>query len=128
MMNKGFGNIMKQAQKMQEKLLELQEGLGEKTVEATVGGGMVTVIANGKQEIVSIKIEQQVLDDFKSGELDVAMLEDLIASGTNAALNKSRELVQRRAASVRRVRRAGGRGPGDLAAQRAGGKRHHLQR
>jgi hypothetical protein len=94
MMNKGFGNIMKQAQKMQEKLMELQEGLGEKTVEATVGGGMVTVVANGKQEIVSIKIEQQVLDDFKSGELDVAMLEDLIASGANAALNKSRELVQ----------------------------------
>ena len=63
-------------------------------VEATVGGGMVTVVANGKQEIVSIKIEPQVLDDFKSGELDVAMLEDLIASGANAALNKSRELVQ----------------------------------
>ncbi len=100
MMNKGFGNIMKQAQKMQEKLLELQEGLGEKTVEATVGGGMVTVIANGKQEIVSIKIEQQVLDDFKSGELDVAMLEDLIASGTNAALNKSRELVQQEMAKL----------------------------
>jgi DNA-binding YbaB/EbfC family protein len=100
MMNKGFGNIMKQAQKMQEKLLELQEGLGEKTVEATVGGGMVTVVANGKQEIVSIKIEQQVLDDFKSGELDVAMLEDLIASGANAALHKSRELVQQEMAKL----------------------------
>jgi len=94
MMNKGFGNIMKQAQKMQEKLLELQEGLGDKTVEATVGGGMVTVIANGRQEVVSIKIEQQVLEDLKSGELEPTMLEDLVASGVNAALGKSRELVQ----------------------------------
>lgn len=94
MMNKGFGNIMKQAQKMQEKLLELQEGLGEKTVEATVGGGMVAVVANGRQEIVSIKIEQQVLDELKSGELEASMLEDLVASGVNAALGKSRELVQ----------------------------------
>lgn len=93
-MNKGFGNIMKQAQKMQEKLLELQEGLGEKTVEATVGGGMVAVVANGRQEIVSIKIEQQVLDELKSGELEASMLEDLVASGVNAALGKSRELVQ----------------------------------
>ena len=71
MMNKGFGNIMKQAQKMQEKLLELQEGLGERTVEATVGGGMVTVVANGRQEVVSIKIEQQVVDDLKNNELEL---------------------------------------------------------
>src|SRR4029450_13640985 len=94
MMNKGFGNIMKQAQKMQEKLVELQEGLGEKTVEATVGGGMVTVVANGRQEGVSVKIEQQVLDDLKAGELEVTMLEDLVASGVNAALSKARELMQ----------------------------------
>ncbi len=93
-MNKGFGNIIKQAQKMQEKLMELQEGLGEKTVEATVGGGMVTVVANGRQEVVSIKIEPQVLEDFKNGELEVSMLEDLLASGVNAALAKARELVQ----------------------------------
>jgi DNA-binding YbaB/EbfC family protein len=100
MMNKGFGNIMKQAQKMQEKLLELQEGLGEKTVDATVGGGMVTVVANGRQEVVSIKIEQQVLDDLKSGELEVTMLEDLVASGVNAALSKARELVQQEMAKL----------------------------
>jgi nucleoid-associated protein EbfC len=100
MMNKGFGNIMKQAQKMQEKLLELQEGLGEKTVDATVGGGMVTVVANGRQEVVSIKIEQQVLDDLKTGELEVTMLEDLVASGVNAALGKARELVQQEMAKL----------------------------
>ena len=99
-MNKGFGNIMKQAQKMQEKLLELQEGLGEKTVEATVGGGMVTVVANGRQEVVSIKIEQQVVDDVKNGELEVSMLEDLIASGVNTALEKARELIQQEMAKL----------------------------
>jgi DNA-binding YbaB/EbfC family protein len=79
---------------MQEKLMELQEGLGERTVDASVGGGMVTVVANGRQEVVSIKIEQQVVDDLKSGELDASMLEDLVASGVNAALAKARELVQ----------------------------------
>ena len=99
-MNKGFGNIMKQAQKMQEKLLELQEGLGEKTVEATVGGGMVAVVANGRQEVVSIKIEQQVVDDLKNGELEVSMLEDLIASGVNTALEKARELIQQEMAKL----------------------------
>lgn len=99
-MNKGFGNIMKQAQKMQEKLMELQEGLGEKTVEATVGGGMVTVVANGRQEVVSIKIEQQVLDDLKSGELEASMLEDLVESGVNTALEKARELVQQEMAKL----------------------------
>ena len=99
-MNKGFGNIMKQAQKMQEKLMELQEGLGERTVDATVGGGMVTVVANGRQEVVSIKIEQQVVDDLKSGELDVSMLQDLVESGVNAALAKARELMQQEMAKL----------------------------
>lgn len=99
-MNKGFGNIMKQAQKMQEKLMELQEELGEKTVEATVGGGMVTVVANGRQEVVSIKIEPQVVDDLKSGELEVSMLEDLVESGVNAALVKARDLVQQEMAKL----------------------------
>jgi DNA-binding YbaB/EbfC family protein len=85
---------------MQEKLLELQEGLGEKTVEATVGGGMVTVVANGRQEVVSIKIEPQVLEDLKTGELEVTMLEDLVASGVNAALAKARELMQQEMAKL----------------------------
>lgn len=100
MMNKGFGNIIKQAQKMQEKLMELQDGLGERTVDATVGGGMVTVVANGRQEVVSIKIEQQVVDDLKSGELDIAMLQDLVESGVNAALAKARELMQQEMAKL----------------------------
>jgi len=85
----GFGNMMKQAQKLQEQMLALQEEVGKKKVEATAGGGMVTVEANGKQEIVSIKIDPEVVSKD-----DVQMLEDLVLAACNEALRKSRELVQ----------------------------------
>jgi DNA-binding YbaB/EbfC family protein len=85
----GFGNMMKQAQKLQEQMLALQEEVGRKKVEATAGGGMVTVEANGKQEIVSIKVDPEVVSKD-----DVQMLEDLILAACNEALRKSRELVQ----------------------------------
>jgi DNA-binding YbaB/EbfC family protein len=85
----GFGNMMKQAQKLQEQMMALQEEVGRKKVEATAGGGMVTVEANGKQEIVSIKIDPEVVSKD-----DVQMLEDLILAASNEALRKSRELVQ----------------------------------
>ena len=88
-MKGGFGNMMKQAQKLQEQMLALQEEVGKKKVEATAGGGMVTVEANGKQEIVSIKIDPEVVNKD-----DVQMLEDLILAASNEALRKSRELVQ----------------------------------
>ena len=88
-MKGGFGNMMKQAQKLQEQMLALQEEVGRKKVEATAGGGMVTVEANGKQEIVSIKIDPEVVSKD-----DVQMLEDLILAASNEALRKSRELVQ----------------------------------
>ena len=58
---KGFGNMMKEAQKLQQQMAALQEEVGKRTVEATVGGGMVTVVANGKQELVSIKIDPEVV-------------------------------------------------------------------
>ena len=87
-MKGGFGNMMKQAQKLQEQMLALQEEVGKKKVEATAGGGMVTVEANGKQEIVSIKIDPEVVSKD-----DVQMLEDLILAASNEALRKSRELV-----------------------------------
>jgi hypothetical protein len=85
----GFGNMMKQAQKLQEQMMALQEEVGKKKVEATAGGGMVTVEANGKQEIVSIKIDPEVVNKD-----DVQMLEDLVLAACNEALRKSRELVQ----------------------------------
>ena len=85
---KGMGNMMKQAQKLQTKMLKLQEELAEKTVETTAGGGMVKVVVNGKQQIVSLQIEPEVVDPE-----DVEMLQDLILSAVNEALSKSQEMV-----------------------------------
>jgi DNA-binding YbaB/EbfC family protein len=85
---KGMGNMMKQAQKLQSQMLKLQEEMAEKTVETTAGGGMVKVVANGKQQIVSIQIEQEVVDPE-----DVDMLQDLILAAVNEALTKSQEMV-----------------------------------
>ena len=86
---KGFGNILKEAQKLQAQLEALREEAAKKKVEATAGGGMVTVEANGNQEIVSIKIDREVINPE-----DPQMLEDLVLAACNEALRKSRELVQ----------------------------------
>lgn len=87
-MAKGFGNIMKQAQKLQAQMQKVQEELALKTVESSVGGGMVKAVANGKQELVSIKIEPEVIDPE-----DIDLLEDLVLSAVNDALKKSQEMV-----------------------------------
>lgn len=84
----GMGGLMKQAQKMQDRILKVQEEMAEKTIEASAGGGMVTVIANGRQEIVSIKVEKEVVDPD-----DVEMLEDLILAAVNDALKKSQQMI-----------------------------------
>ncbi|HEV8457211.1 MAG TPA: YbaB/EbfC family nucleoid-associated protein [Methylomirabilota bacterium] len=86
---KGFGNIMKEAQKLQAQMEQLQAAVATKKVEATAGGGMVTVEANGKQEILSIKIDREVINPE-----DAQMLEDLVLAACNEALRKSREMVQ----------------------------------
>ncbi len=83
-----MGSMMKQAQKLQKKMLKMQEELKTKTVEATAGGGMVKVIANGAQKIETITIEKEVVDPD-----DIEMLQDLIIAGVNDALNKSQEMV-----------------------------------
>jgi hypothetical protein len=85
---KGMGNMMKQAQKLQAKMLKLQEELEQRTVETSAGGGMVKAVANGKQQIVSIEIEKEVVDPE-----DVEMLQDLIMAAVNDALAKSQEMV-----------------------------------
>jgi nucleoid-associated protein EbfC len=85
---KGMANMMKEAQKLQAKMLKLQEELAEKTVETSAGGGMVKVVANGKQQIVAIQIEKEVVDPE-----DVDMLQDLILAAVNDALQKSQEMV-----------------------------------
>ena len=87
-MKGGMGNLFKQAQQMQQKMARLQEELGQRTVEASVGGGMVSVTVNGKNEVLSLKIEPQVVDPD-----DVEMLEDLVLAGVNEALRKSQEMV-----------------------------------
>jgi len=86
---KGFGNIMKEAQKLQQQMEKIQAEVAQKKVEATAGGGMVTVEANGKQEVVSIKIDPEVVSRD-----DVQMLEDLVLAACNEALRKSREMMQ----------------------------------
>jgi DNA-binding YbaB/EbfC family protein len=86
---KGFGNLMKEAQRLQQQMAAMQEEVAQKKVEATAGGGMVTVTANGKQELVSIKIDPEVINKDDAG-----MLEDLILAACNEALRKSRELMQ----------------------------------
>ena len=86
---KGFGNIMKEAQKLQAQMAAMQEEVAKRKVEATAGGGMVTVEANGKQELTAIKIDPEVVSRD-----DVQMLEDLVLAACNEALRKSRELVQ----------------------------------
>lgn len=89
----GFGganvnNLMKQAQKMQRDMEKLQEELDEKTVESSVGGEAITVIANGKKEIIEINIKPEVVDPD-----DVEMLQDLILAAINEALRKAEEMV-----------------------------------
>lgn len=87
----GMGNMqkmMKQVQKMQADMARLQEELVNRETEASAGGGMVTVVANGKQEISSIKIKPEAVDPE-----DVEMLEDLVLAAVNEALRKSQEMV-----------------------------------
>jgi hypothetical protein len=85
---KGMANMMKQAHKLQSKILKMQEELAGKTVETTSGGGMVKVVANGRQQIVSIQIDKEVVDPQ-----DVEMLQDLVLAAVNDALAKSQEMV-----------------------------------
>lgn len=79
---------MKQAQKIQTQMARMQEELAGRTVEASAGGGMIAVVANGKQEIVSVKIEPEVID---AGDRE--MLQDLVVAAVNEALRKAQEMV-----------------------------------
>lgn len=83
-----MNDLMKQAQQMQKRMLEIREELANQTVEATVGGGMVTAVVNGQQELVSLNITPEVVDPD-----DTEMLEDLIVSVVNQALQQSQELM-----------------------------------
>jgi len=84
-----IGNLMKQAQQMQERVKKLQEEAAGKTVEASSGGGMVVVVANGRQEVLSIKIDPSVVDPK-----DIEMLQDLVTAAVNEALRQSQDLMK----------------------------------
>ncbi len=88
-------SLMRQVQKMQKKIAALQEELAQRTVEASVGGGMVTAVVNGRQELVSIKIDPEVVNPE-----DIEMLQDLIVAAVNEALRRSQEMVQEEMAKI----------------------------
>ncbi len=88
MSKKMLGDLMRQAQKLQEEMMKTQEEAKKKTAEATAGGGMVTVVASGAGEIISIKIEKDVVNPD-----DVEMLQDLILAAANEALRRAQEMV-----------------------------------
>lgn len=84
-----IGKLMKQAQEMQQKMAKIQEELAHKEVEATSGGGMVTVKMNGQQELISIAIDEEV---FKDG--DKEMLEDLVVAAVNEARRQALDMAK----------------------------------
>jgi hypothetical protein len=88
-MTKGLGNILKQAQQMHAKISQLQEEMAEKRVEASAGGGMVSIVMNGRQEILSLRIDPEVVNPE-----DTEMLQDLIVAAVNEAIRKSQEMMQ----------------------------------
>ena len=85
---KNMMSMMKQAQKLQAKMVEMQAELGNRTVSAQAGGGMVEATVNGRQELLSLRIDKEVVSPD-----DVEMLQDLILAAVNEALNRSREMM-----------------------------------
>jgi DNA-binding YbaB/EbfC family protein len=85
---KDLSGMMKQAQKLQAKMMAMQEELGNRTVSAQAGGGMVEAVVNGRQELLSLRIDPEVVVSE-----DVEMLQDLILAAINEALNRAREMM-----------------------------------
>jgi nucleoid-associated protein EbfC len=83
-----MGQLLKQAQQFQAKMAKMQEEVGDRTVEVSSGGGMVTVVVSGKQELVSIRIEPEVIDRD-----DREMLQDLIMAAVNDGLTRAKNMV-----------------------------------
>lgn len=94
-MNPNMKEMMRQAQILQKKITKTQEELANRTVEITVGGGMVKAVANGKPEIVSLSIEKEVVDPE-----DVDMLQDLVVAAVNEALARAKEMVDSEMAKI----------------------------
>ncbi|MCR4817854.1 MAG: YbaB/EbfC family nucleoid-associated protein [Fretibacterium sp.] len=90
-----LNNIMKQAQKMQSQMMQIQEKLAEETVEASVGGGMVKAVFTGQGDLVEIKIDPEVIRPE-----DKEMLEDLVTAAVNEGLKMSKDLMSERMGSI----------------------------
>ncbi|MBQ8636930.1 MAG: YbaB/EbfC family nucleoid-associated protein [Clostridia bacterium] len=86
--NKNVSSVVKQAQKMQEQMAQMQAEVEEKTVESVAGGGMIKVVANGKKELLSIKIDPEAVDPD-----DVETLEDLVIVAVNDAIKKADDMM-----------------------------------
>lgn len=87
-MKNNMNQMMRQVKKMQEDMERAQNELKDKTVEASAGGGMVTVVANGHKEVISINIKEEVVDPE-----DIEMLQDLVLAAVNDALKQADELI-----------------------------------
>jgi nucleoid-associated protein EbfC len=87
--SKQLGQILSQAKKMQERMQRMQEELATRAVDAHAGGGMVSCVVNGKQELLSLRISDEIWE-----ERDKELLEDLLIAAVNEGLNKSRDMVQ----------------------------------
>lgn len=92
---KGLAELMRQAQIMQKKIQRVQEEMSERTAEGEAGGGMVKATANGKNQLVGLKIEKEAVDLE-----DLGMLEDLIVAAANVALKKAQEMLNEEMAKV----------------------------
>ncbi|MBN2398146.1 MAG: YbaB/EbfC family nucleoid-associated protein [Deltaproteobacteria bacterium] len=90
-----MGKLMKQAQQMQARMMQVQKDLEARTVEATSGGGMVTAVVNGKHELISLKIEKEVVDPA-----DIEMLQDLVVAAVNEGVRKAQEMAQEEMAKI----------------------------
>lgn len=87
-MKGNYGKMMKQVQQMQQEMAKIQEELAQERIEATAGGGMVSVAVNGEQEVLEVTIQKEAVDPD-----DVEMLQDMILAAANEALRKSRDLA-----------------------------------
>jgi DNA-binding YbaB/EbfC family protein len=84
-----MNEIMRQAQQMQQKMSQVQNELAGRTVTASVGGGMVSVTFNGKNELLSVQIDKEVINPE-----DREMLQDLIVSAVNEGIKKAQDMAQ----------------------------------
>jgi len=90
-----MGNIMKQAQMMQKRMAQLQQELEARRIEASAGGGMVTAVVSGKQQLISLTIDPKAVDPD-----DVEMLQDLVVAAISEALKQSQQLAQEEMSKV----------------------------